>query len=157
PHSSFKRRAPWKFDPGTRLVVALPGSIRSALPAGTSGPSAPACVLVDAGCRERLAPAPVVVDAHDPAVAQGEDVGDLAPRATASRAAQGGKTHGRSSVSQARPNSTILRGSSPEAPRVRSPLLRRWRCPRLVLRWLLEPSVPRAVACALLGRRRCRG
>src|SRR5262249_45406728 len=38
----------------------------------------PVRVLVDAGCRQRLPPAPVVVDAHDPPVAQDEDVEDLA-------------------------------------------------------------------------------
>src|SRR5215207_3870731 len=35
-------------------------------------------------CRQRLAPAPVVVDAHDPPIAQREDVEDLAPERLAS-------------------------------------------------------------------------
>src|SRR5439155_18224822 len=39
--------------------------------------SAPVRVLGDAGCRERLPAAPVVVDADDPSVAQREDVEDL--------------------------------------------------------------------------------
>src|SRR5207244_9466327 len=38
----------------------------------------PVRVAGDAGCRQRLPPAPVVVDAHDPPVAQGENVEDLA-------------------------------------------------------------------------------
>src|SRR6266545_3028697 len=37
----------------------------------------PARVRGDACCRERLGPPPVVLDAHDPPVAQSEDVEDL--------------------------------------------------------------------------------
>jgi hypothetical protein len=40
--------------------------------------SAPVRVLSDAGCGEGVAPPPVVDDAHDPPLAQGEDVEDLA-------------------------------------------------------------------------------
>src|SRR5439155_18627625 len=42
--------------------------------------SAPAQIPGDAGRLKSLAPTPIVVDAHDPPVAQGEDVEDLAQR-----------------------------------------------------------------------------
>jgi hypothetical protein len=41
----------------------------------------------DAGCRKRFVPAPIVVDAHDPAVTKGESVEDLALERLASHRA----------------------------------------------------------------------